>query len=226
MVLASFSLKETYWDEFELQDKDIEFIYNHLLEIETPLTPQELLFVLIEERIQQEVKAIEQQRLSGRKEFLPKESYDVKQQLVFPALSWRQGEVIENRSGWNPDHGDFEVIKVQFDDGDQKEFAANFEDHVLNQPPEIEGDNLPTPDSVIATHGELLVSRLEEGLNANPDFVRIAFKWFPRALLLDVNTGHLNLAEAFLDMEGGGPLPTNALLKQVELAVDENPKLV
>jgi len=47
MVLASFSLKENYWDEFELQDKDIEFIYNHLLEIETPLTPQELLYVLI-----------------------------------------------------------------------------------------------------------------------------------------------------------------------------------
>ena len=226
MVLASFSLKENYWDEFELQDKDIEFIYNHLLEIETPLTPQELLYVLIEERIQQEIKSIEQQRLSGRKEYLPKDSFDVKQQLVFPALGWRQGEVTEKRPGWNPDYGDFEVIKVQFDDGDQKEFAADFEDHALNQPPEIEGDNLPTPESVMAAHGDLLVSRLEEGLFANPDFVRIAFKWFPRALLLDVNTGHLNLAEAFLDMEGGGPLPTSALLKQVELAVDENPKLV
>jgi hypothetical protein len=43
---------------------------------------------------------------------------------------------------------------------------------------------------------------------------------------MDVNTGHLNLAEAVLDMEGGGPLPTSALLKQLDLAVDENPKLV
>ena len=99
MVLAAFSLKETYWDEFELQDEDIEFIYNHLLEIETPLTPQELLNVLIEERIQQEIKAVEQQRLSGRKEYLPKESYEVKQQLVFPALGWRQAEVLEKRPG-------------------------------------------------------------------------------------------------------------------------------
>lgn len=226
MVLASFSLKENYWDEFELRDEDIEIIYNHLLEIETPLTPQELINVLIEERIQQEIKAIEQQRLSGGEVYLPKETYETKQQLVFPALGWRSGEVAEKRSGWNPDHGDFEVIKVQFDDGDEKEFAAGFEDHTLNEPPDPDGDNIPTAESVLASHGDLLISRLEEGLFANPDFVRIAFKWFPRALLVDVNTGHLNLAEALLDMEGGGPLPTTSLLKQLDLAVDENPKLV
>jgi hypothetical protein len=226
MVLAAFSLKENYWNEFELHEEDVEFIYNHLLEIETPLTPQEIISVLVEERIQQEIKAAEQQRSSGGEVYLPKESYDVKQQLAFPALDWRQGEVIEKRAGWNPDHGDFEVIKVQFEDGEEKEFATGFEDHTLNAPPEAKDDNIPTAEAVLASHSELLVSRLEEGLFANPDFVRIAFKWFPRALLLDVNTGHLNLAEAVLDMEGGGPLPTSALLKQLELAVDENPKLV
>ena len=226
MVLAAFSLIENYWDEFELREADIEFVYNHLLELETPLTPQELINVLIEERIQLEIKAVEQQRLSGGEVYLPKEKYDEKQQLVFPALGWRQGEVVKKRSGWNPDFGDFEVIKVQFDDGDEKEFAAGFEDHTLNDPPDMEGNNIPTAESVLASHGKLLISRLEDGLLANSDFVRIAFKWFPRALLMDVNTGHLNLAEAVLDMEGGGPLPTSALLKQLDLAVDENPKLV
>ncbi len=226
MVLAAFSLQENYWDEFELRESDIEFIYNHLLDLETPLTPQELITVLIEERIQIEIKAAEQQRLSGGEVYLPKEKYDNKQQLVFPALGWRQGQVIEKRPGWNPDFGDFEVIKVQFDDGDEKEFAAGYEDHMLNDPPDIEGNHIPTAESVLKLHGELLISRLEDGLFANPDFVRIAFKWFPRALLVDVNTGHLNLAEAVLDMEGGGPLPTSALLKQLDLAVDDNPKLV
>ncbi len=226
MVLAAFSFKENYWDEFELREADIEFVYNHLLELETPLTPQELISVLVEERIRLEIKAAEQQRLSGGKVYLPKEKYDKKQQLVFPALGWRQGEVVEKRSGWNPDFGDFEVIKVQFDDGDEKEFAAGVEDHTLNDPPDMEGNNIPTAESVLASHGELLISRLEDSLFANSDFVRIAFKWFPRALLMDVNTGHLNLAEAVLDMKGGGPLPTSALLKQLDLAVDENPKLV
>jgi hypothetical protein len=226
MVFAAFSLKENYWEEFELHQEDIEFIYNHLLEIETPLTPQELISVLVEERIQKEIKAVEQQRLDGGEIYAPKEKYDLEKQLVFPALNWRQGKVISKRPGWNPDYGDFEVIRVRFDDGDEKEFAAGFENHSLNEPPDVEGENIPTAETVLATHGKLLVERLEDGLRANPDFVRIAFKWFPRALLVDVNTGHLNLAEAVLDMAGGGPLPTSELLKQLDLAVDDNPKLV
>ena len=226
MVLAAFSLNEDYWDEFNLREEDIEFIYHHLLEVETPLTPQELIAELVEERIQQEIKIVEQQRLDGGEVFLPKENYDLKQQIVFPAMGWRSGKVIDKRPGWNPDHGEFEVIKVHFDDGEEKEFATGFEDHVLNEPPDVEGDNFPSVEGVIATHGDLLIKRLETGLFENQDFVRIAFKWFPRALLVDVNTGHLNLAEAVLDMAGGGPLPTSELLKQLDLAVDENPKLV
>jgi hypothetical protein len=75
-------------------------------------------------------------------------------------------------------------------------------------------------------YGDLLVERLEAGLEEHSDFVRIAGRWFPRALLVNVNVGHLNLAEAVLDMSGGGPLPTSALLEQVELPSEANPKLV
>jgi hypothetical protein len=67
---------------------------------------------------------------------------------------------------------------------------------------------------------------LEEDLSTNPDFVRIAGRWFPRALLVDINAGHLNLAEAVLDMAGGGPLPTSALLEQIGLTSDVNTKLL
>ena len=154
MVFAAFSLKENYWEEFELHQEDIEFIYNHLLEIETPLTPQELISVLVEERIQKEIKAVEQQRLDGGEIYAPKEKYDLEKQLVFPALNWRQGKVISKRPGWNPDYGDFEVIRVRFDDGDEKEFAAGFENHSLNEPPDVEGENIPTAETVLATHGK------------------------------------------------------------------------
>ena len=71
-----------------------------------------------------------------------------------------------------------------------------------------------------------LLDALEDSLSANPDFVRIAGRWFPRALLVDINVGHLNLAEAVLDMSGGGPLTTGQLLEQIELTADVNPKLV
>ena len=39
-------------------------------------------------------------------------------------------------------------------------------------------------------------------------------------------SGHLNLAEAILDMAGGGPLPTKALLEQVGLTSNTNSNLV
>ncbi len=69
------------------------------------------------------------------------------------------------------------------------------------------------------------MARLTAALEDNPDLVRIAWRWFPRALLVDVNIGHLNLAEALLDMEGGGPLTTQAILEQIELPTDVNLKL-
>jgi hypothetical protein len=226
MVVATFSIRENYWEDFELLEEDIEFIYHHLLEIETPLTPEELISVLIEERIQREQKAIEEQRLAGGEVFIPKGVYDIEQKVVFPALGWQQGEVIATRPGWNPDYGDFKVIKVKFSDGEEREFASELENHALNEPPEVAEEDIPSVQSVMRSKGEYLVEKLESGLDANPDFVRIAGRWFPRALLINVNAGHLNLAEAVLDMAGGGPLPTTELLETVDLSSDENPKLV
>lgn len=227
MVMALQTLREDYWDTFELQQEDIEFLYNHLLETETPLTPQELVEVLVRERIRNEKLAIEKQRSSGGDSYMPKESYQVSQRLVFPAQAWRSGAVVDVRPGRNPELEPFEVIKVAFDDGDTREYAAGLEDHILNQPPKlVEEDASLDPKAVLQDYGDLLVESLEEGLQANADFVRIAGRWFPRALLVDINIGHLNLAEAVLDMSGGGPLPTPPLLEQIELSANANPKLL
>lgn len=227
MVTLSFSLREDYWETFQLQDIDIEFLYNYLLETETPLTPQELVDVLVTERIRLEKLAIDQQRSAEGEIYLPKEQYNVAQKLVFPSLSWRSGEVIEIRPGYNPDLGEFSVIMVEFENGDKHEYVSNLEDHILNQPPEIdEIDETLDPQFVLDYYGDLLVKRLEEDLEAQEDFVRIAGRWFPRALLVDFNVGQLNLAEAVLDMAGGGPLPTSALIEQIELSYNVNPKLL
>ena len=40
MSNSAFSLQEDYWENFKLQDEDVEFLYNHLLETETPMTTQ------------------------------------------------------------------------------------------------------------------------------------------------------------------------------------------
>jgi hypothetical protein len=227
MVVAQFSLREDYWNTFELQEEDIEFLYTYLLDKETPLTSQELISALVDERIRREKIEIERQRSSKGDIFLPKEQYSPGQSLVFPAFDWRSGQVVSSRPGRNPELGHFEVIRVKFEDGVEKEFATGLEDHRLNEPMDMtQVDESLDQRSVLGEYQTVLLGRVEEDLTTNPNFVRIAGRWFPRALVVDVNAGHLNLAEAVLDMAGGGPLPTSELLKQVELPTNVNPKLV
>lgn len=227
MSLATLSLREDYWETFELKDEDREYIYNYLLEIETPLTSPELLSALVIERIRQEKLAIEKQRTSGGEIYIPANIYQVNQDLVFPYFGWQHARVLGVRPGRNPDMGDFQVIQVEFDNQETKEFASNIQDHVLNQPQEISvTESSLNSNSVLANYGEQLLQIIDSDLSKNQEFVRIAGKWFPRTLLIDINIGHLNLAEAILDMAGGGPLPTKALLEQVGLASSTNSKLV
>ena len=182
MVIPSLSLREDYWETFELREEDVEFLYNYLLEFEMPMTPQELVEILVRERVEFEKQQIEQQRTSGGALYMPKECYKVRQTLVFPALSWEKGEVVNVRPGRNPDIGEFEVIEVLFSNGNRREYASSLADHILNTPPSIQfqDQNLDS-EYVLAEYLEDLAEALEKGLEANLDFVRIAGRWFPRA---------------------------------------------
>ena len=103
MVVASISLHEDYWESFEIQDDDIEFLYNHLLEVETPLTPEELMLALVNDRLERERKSIEKRRSEGGDIYVPKERYKVGQNLVIPAFAWRQAKVArQSPAGRNP----------------------------------------------------------------------------------------------------------------------------
>lgn len=227
MATAALALQEDYWDNFELLEDDIEFIYNHLLELETPLTTEELIVTLVDDRITREKAAIEKRRTSGGDLYKPKGTYKEDQTLVFPALNWQRGKVVGVRDGHNPETGKFNVIRVELDDGDEREFAAKLKDHRLNDPPAIAQDDPSlNRENILENYNDLITGRLEEDLTTNPDFVRIAGRWFPRALLVDINMGHMNITEAVLDMNGGGPLPTSDLLEQIELETSLNPKLL
>ena len=226
MVISPLSLRSDYWDTFSIQEKDLDYLYNQLLELETPLTTHELAVMLVNERIKTEKKALENRATADGKVYLPKEHYEVGDKLVFPALNWQKGKVTAVRPGFNPEMPSFEVIDVEFEKGSKRAFAGVLESHRLNEPVEIKIDdpNL-IPDQVMKKYGTGIARSLDASLKSNQDLVQIAARWFPRALLVDVNVGHLNLAEAVLDMAGGGPLPTKALLDQVELPTDVNPKL-
>ncbi len=220
------SIRADYWENFQISPSDLEFIYNHMIELETPYTPRELLKALITERVQQEVDRLKNQQMSGGTVYLPKNHYTVGQNISFPKLDWKNGSVKSVRLGNNPELPSFEVIAVQFEDGENKLYASGIEDHKLNKPVDVKLDDpLLNEDYILKKYGDLLLGRLTTYLEGNPDIVRIAGKWFPRALLVDVNIGHLNLAEAVLEMAEGGPLPTHKILEQIELPTDVNSKL-
>ena len=226
MTTALLSLRENYWEEYELEGEDISFLYDYLLENETPLTSEELMPILVDQRIEREKVRLEKKRLDGNEIYFPKDTFEVGDKLVFPAFSWQKGEVVSTREGENPAQGQFGVIQVMFENGDEREFASGIEDHLLNIPPEAAQADSLNRDAVIGDYRGILVDQIELGLIENDDFVQIAGRWFLRALLVDVNTGHLNLAEAVLDMHEGGPLATTDLIKEVDLPDDVNPHLI
>src|SRR5690606_26586539 len=80
-------------------------------------------------------------------------------------------------------------------------------------------------NAILKENGSVIEKALESALSNDNGLVKIAGRWFPRALLVDVNQGQLNLVEAALDMAGGEPLPTEALMKDIELPAGVNPKL-
>ena len=218
-------ISSDYWKNLQITSQDIEFLHNHLFETETPLTTRELVTVLIHERNRVERLAVQQRRQAGGKVYAPEETFQTGDGLVFPALDWKHGKVTGVRAGNNPDLGEFDVLAVQMEDGGERFFASRLAAHVLNEEPaSVEGDDFD-PDAILRANGNVLDKTLDVTLQTDENIVRIAGRWFPRALLIDVNVGHLNLAEAVLDMSGGEPLPTSALLKDVSLPEGVNPKL-
>lgn len=210
---------------FSVSDDDIDYLTGLLLERETPLSSADLARALIEHRLNEQTAALQEQYKNVRF-YNPALSYDVGQKLMFPALDYRMAVVTAVRPGNNPEYGAFQVMQVEFDDeskGDSRprEFAHSLStSHRLAEEAEaglavLPGTSELTTDDIIEAAGEEITETLEDRLESNSDLVSVARKWFPRSLMLEVNDGHLNLAEAVLDLAAGGPLATAEILEQI-----------
>lgn len=227
MVRSPSMIRNDYWESFSIEEADIEFLYNLLLEKETPMTSTDLVQALIGERIRIEKINLESRQSQDGAIFLPKDHYQIGQTLSFPVFEWRQGVIVSVRPGNNPEIPPFEVLEVKMDNGETKLLASGVENHALNQPlTQFRDESLFDPIAVFSKYGEALSQTLEKELNSNQDLISIAGKWFAKSLLLDINAGHLNLAEAVLDMNGGGPISTATLVDQIDLSGDVNHQLV
>lgn len=224
MAGVSLFLPTDYWQNLHVSPKDIEFLQTYLFEHEVPLTPHELAAVLIAERIRFEQESADKQN-KNVKIYIPQDRYQIGDIVQFPAAK-SVGQVTSMRPGINPEIDSFDVISVAFDGGAEKLFAAGLEKHKLNQP-FLDDDSASGMDPVLVARdfGVEIEKKLDAAFMADDNLVSIAGRWFPRSLLLDVNTGHLNLAEAILDMAAGEPLPTDELIKDIELPTGVNSNL-
>ena len=214
-----------YWTNIQLTKQDKEFLLNYLFEHETPLTAKELVSVFMEEHVRMQRLAKQKQREAGGKTYRPKETYQVGDDILFPALDWKHGRVTSVRAGVNPEIGSFDVLTVEMDGAAERLFASNLSAHNLNDQPTTVQEAEFDLGALQRSYAALIEKKIEAAFQADDEIVRIAGRWFPRALLVDVNVGHLNLAEAVLDVAGGEPLPTPALLQDVALPDGVNPKL-
>ena len=219
---------DIYWTSFEAGDDDLDYIINLLLEREIPLTTEEMAHAIVKHRLERLEQEAEETEAPNYPLYLPGGTYKKKQVLNFPVLGNKVGTIVGVRPGENPDLGEFDVIKVKFEgEGNPREFAGNLEDHILNRPPEpeLETEDVDSADGVMGRYGPVIEERLESRLEESDDIIRIAGNWFPRALVAEITEGHLNLAEAVLDVSEGGPLPTSDLLEHVELPSDLSSQL-
>lgn len=207
---------------FQIRQDDIEHLTSLLLEKEQPLSTEALARVIVEARLAEEAAQI-QERFKDARFYNPAETYEVGQRIVFPVFDYADGIVVDEREGINPDYEPFTVINVEFEGKGKRvrAFASNLSaPHALSRAEgddfiqELTADSL-TADDILSEAGDMIVEAVEKTLAESKTLVKVTGKWFPKDLLTEVDVGHLNLAEAVLDINGGGPMDTLSIIREI-----------
>jgi hypothetical protein len=217
----------TFWHNYQVSESDLEYITTLFIEDEQPLTVDQLTLAVMQHRCWQEEELIKRKLARGFL-FQPRESYEVGQTLVFPALGYVVGEVVAIRPGHNPEYGEFRVARVRVEGQDaEREYAIELKaPHRLNFEGDIIAeDGLLSLEELYDLHSSPVREVLEAYLERSDEFVGLAGRWFLKELLLGINIGQLNLAEAVLDMANGGPLPTKTFLRDLDLPAEVDERL-
>jgi hypothetical protein len=231
-VLQRQTQTAAFWrDQFETTREDIDFLYNLLLDSQAPQPLASLTRALIAEYMRRENARLEQELAKGAI-YQPREKYKQGQTIVFPALDFAVGKVTAVRQGKNPEHGEFEVLRVEFGGGrSPHEYASSLQTaHRLNQ---INGadllgaKDLLKPEEIYALYTGEIEESVENALRSGPrhqDFAEVQGQWLLSDMLAEVNVGHMNIAEAMIEV-AGQPLSTEQLLKETDLDRNVSPAM-
>ncbi len=217
---------EAYWqEEFVITKQDVQSLVQLYLENQAPMTLAELSRALIDRYCQREKNLIRRSLTNGTV-YRPNGTFAVGETLVFPHLDFAQGEVVDVREGNNPEYGEFQVVAVRLAK-EERSFAARLGiEHKLAFPDDVSIEQMfiPSVETLYDLYGNLVADKLERQLTQNGAFVRFRDRWLAAEMLAQVHVGHLNLAEAVLDMQAK-PLPTEKLLPDLDLPQEISPAL-
>ncbi len=233
MIQRNTQTAEFWRTDFVPNADDWAHLYDRIADAGEPLSLEELTLAVIEYRCRQEEEAIHRE-ISKGPSYQPKDQYAIGQQVIFPAFDYALGTVTGKRAGRNPAYGDFSVIEVAFesDDGEEpevREFASELPGpHKLNR---LEGarevvvaQDQVSPSELFEQVGDAVKGRLREHLESSPDFVRFKSLWFLGEMLASIHVGHLNIAEALIEVQSR-PLATKEILAEVDLPQEIDPDI-
>jgi hypothetical protein len=226
-----------YWQEYAITDQDLEELNFLFLENERPMTAAEMGRSLVASHCRREENLVRRQLERGAV-YRPNGAFAVGEDLVFPHLDFTVGTVIGQRKGHNPEYGEFSVITVEFEENGDGQAPAGGKPRVRSFAAELQvphklaiPDDLPmeahfslSADDLNARYGDLVAERLEERLRSEPQFLSFRGRWLLGSMSVDLHIGHLNIAEAMIDIRGE-PLPTQDLLDELDLP-DEVPQSI
>jgi hypothetical protein len=217
LVIQRRTQTETYWrEQFDLTSEDASRLHDFILDKGKPVSTATLVQAVIEHRCRQEERVIEAE-LSKGLVYQPKETYQPGQQIIFPLLEYALGTVVGTRLGRNPDFGEFTVIQVEFVDDDVREFAADLHgEHNLNREAGeddlLGAENLLSVQDLYEKYSTAIEKKLVRFLHIHDEFVEFGEEWFLRGLLVEIHPGHLNIAEALIDIKAMPLSPSDILL--------------
>jgi len=217
--MSSISQHNHYWEQFFITAADIDHIVNFLVECECPKTIKDLSYEIIRYRHQQTVNLLKDVLAQGRI-YRPEETYQLGEKVIFPHVNNAVVAVLAVRAGHNPKYEPFSVMKVKMENGTEREFVMQLtHEHSLNTVSYMPLEDVAIED-LYEQYGPKVRDALRTVLEANVQFLSVADRWFLRDLIMEVSAGQFNIAEALLDMAGGGPVPTVEFLSEMELPAE------
>lgn len=199
------SASETYWNSFNVNDKDVERVYAYMLEKGDASPTGELARTVIGARSHEEQER--RARLNSTAQlYQPKTAYEVGQRLIFSAMNDVEGTITGVRPSDNPRVTPYQVASVAFADGKTLEFATNYEGaHPLNEAkPVVLGAADETPEEIYKRFGANIERTLVSRLRADKEFVEQNGTWLLRDALSSIDEFGLNIIEASIEQDNIG----------------------